>query len=106
MSDPVYVQIPPSELQRLLGEAARLGAEAALDSVAGRLDRALDLLERSGSHKAVLTTREAAEYAGVKPATVLDWIRRGLAATDRGGSAGYAVRKSELDDWIAGGGPP
>ena len=68
--------------------------------------RALDLLERSGSHKAVLTTREAAEYAGVKPATVLDWIRRGLAATDRGGSAGYAVRKSELDDWIAGGGPP
>lgn len=106
MSDPIYVKIPPSELQRLLDEAARAGAEAALVSVADRLDRALDLLERSGSHKAVLTTREAAEYAGVKPGTILDWIRRGLDATNRSGSAGYVVRKSALDDWIADGGPP
>lgn len=104
MSDPVYVQVPPSELRRMLDAAAQAGAEAALRSVADRLDRALDLLERSGSHKSVLSTREAAEYAGVRPATVLSWIRGGLPATDRGGSAGYVVRKADLDGWIAGDG--
>ena len=105
MSDPVYVQIPPTELRRLLDEAARAGAEAALRSVADRLDRTLDLIERSGSHKAVLTTREAAEYADVTPDTVRAWVKRGLLASDRGGSAGNAFRKGVLDDWIAGGAP-
>ena len=102
VSEPIYVQIPPAELKRLLDDAARTGAEEALRSVSDRLNRTLDLLERSGSHKATLSTREAADYADVTPDTIRAWIKRGLRAHDRSGSAGYAVRKSDLDDWIAG----
>lgn len=97
---PIVVQLPLSELERIIERAAQAGAAAALSTLAPRLDRALATIERSGAHKTVLTTAEAGTYAGVKPGTVLGWIKDGLEATRRGGSAGYAIRKADLDDWL------
>lgn len=97
----VIVHIPNSELDRRIREAAAEGARRALEEIAPRLDRALRLIEDTGAAKGVLTTAEAAAYADVKPGTVLDWIGRGLPANKRGGSAGYAIRKVDIDEWLS-----
>lgn len=50
-----------------------------------------------------INTKEAAEFLGVKPATIRDWIRKdkGIPAHKIGKQ--WKFKCSELDDWIASG---
>lgn len=97
-----YVRISISEIRRLSRDAARIGAETMMGKLADRQERVLRHVERSGSHKRVMSTREAAQYAGVKSASVRRWIKEGLVAHDRGGRAGYRIEKDDLDRFLAG----
>lgn len=104
MSEDIYVRITMTELHRIAKEAGQAGAEAALKSLSPRLDHILDAIELSAGLKPVMTTREAADYAGVQPGTILTWIKGGLKAEQRGGSAGYAILRDDIDDWRLSGG--
>ena len=46
---------------------------------------------------------EAAEYFGVKPATVRDWIRKGKEIPARKIGKQWKFKYSELDAWVKSG---
>lgn len=46
---------------------------------------------------------EAAEYLGVKPATVRDWIKKGKSVPARKIGKQWKFKYSELDQWIKSG---
>ena len=45
---------------------------------------------------------EAAEYLGVKPATVRDWIKKTTIPANKIGKQ-WKFKKSELDEWVKSG---
>lgn len=87
------------EVEALLRAERRATVVAVLDEIMPRLRPLLDAFETRGGLKEVMTTREAADYAGVKRKTIHEWVKQGMPATDRGGSAGYAIHRSDLDAW-------
>lgn len=48
-------------------------------------------------------TKEAAEYLGVQPATIRDWIRKGKDIPRRKIRKAWKFKLSELKEWIASG---
>lgn len=57
--------------------------------------------ERFRVGDAVLSTAQAADRMGVSTTFVRTLIKRGeLAATLIGGTAGYRIRASAVDDWL------
>ena len=48
-------------------------------------------------------TKEAAEYLGVQPATIRDWIRKGKDIPRRKIGKAWKCKLSELGEWIASG---
>lgn len=90
----------PEEVEQLLRAERRATVRAVLDEIAPRLMPFLDTVETRAGFKEVMTTREAADYAGVKRKTIHEWVKHGLPATDRGGSAGFVFRKADLDEWL------
>ncbi len=46
---------------------------------------------------------EAAEYLGVKPVTIRDWIRRGKEIPAHKIGKQWKFKFSELDDWVKSG---
>jgi len=50
-----------------------------------------------------INIEEAAEYFGVKPATVRDWIRKGKEIPARKIGKQWKFKYSELDAWVKSG---
>lgn len=50
-----------------------------------------------------INTNEAAEFLGVKPATIRDWIRKGKDIPRRKIGRGWKFKYSELDAWAKSG---
>ena len=48
-------------------------------------------------------TKEAAEYLGVKPATIRDWIRKGKDIPRKKIGKAWKFKRSELEEWISSG---
>ena len=48
-------------------------------------------------------TNEAAEYLGVKPATIRDWIRKGKDIPRKKIGKAWKLKLSELEEWVASG---
>lgn len=48
-------------------------------------------------------TKEAAEYLGVQPATIRDWIRKGKDIPRKKIGKAWKFKLSELEEWIASG---
>ena len=48
-------------------------------------------------------TKEIAEYLGVQPATIRDWIRKGKDIPRKKIGKAWKFKLSELDEWIASG---
>lgn len=46
---------------------------------------------------------EAAEYLGVKPATIRDWIRKGKDIPAHKIGKFWKFKRSELDNWVQSG---
>ena len=46
---------------------------------------------------------EAAEYLGVKPATIRDWIRKGICIPAHKIGKQWKFKCKELDDWVNSG---
>ena len=46
---------------------------------------------------------EAAEYLGVKPGTIRDWIRKGKDVPAHKIGKLWKFKKSELDEWVNSG---
>lgn len=99
MTSDVFIKMTPAQLAELARDAGRAGAEAAVAALSERHSDVLRIVERSGVAKTVMTTREAARYAGVSPSTVRKWIASGMPATPRGGRAGHAIRRDDIDAW-------
>lgn len=99
MPEPV-VQLTFSQLNDFAREAGRAGGELVLDRLSEQHRNVLQIVERTGAHKTVLSTNEAARYAGVTPGTIRKWIRDGMTATKIGGRAGFQIRRVDLDDWL------
>ena len=45
---------------------------------------------------------EVAEYLGVRPSTIRDWIKKGTIPANKIGKQ-WKFKKSELDEWIRSG---
>ena len=50
-----------------------------------------------------ISTDEAAEHLGVKPATIREWIKRGTGIPTHKIGRFYKFKKSELDDLVNSG---
>ncbi len=98
MSEPI-IQLTPSQLNVFAREAGRAGGQYVYDRLSEENRSVVRMVERTGAHKSVLSTREAATYAGVGVGTVRRWVRDGMPAANIGGRAGYQIRKSDLDNW-------
>ena len=48
-------------------------------------------------------TNEAAEYLGVKPATIRDWIRKGKDIPRKKIGKPWKFKRSELAEWVSSG---
>ena len=48
-------------------------------------------------------TKEAAQYLGVKPATIRDWIRKGKGIPAQKIGKQWKFKCSELDEWVKSG---
>ena len=48
-------------------------------------------------------TTEAAEYLGVKPATIRDWIRKGKGIPKKKIGKAWKFKLSELEEWVSSG---
>ena len=48
-------------------------------------------------------TKEAAQYLGVKPATIRDWIRKGKGIPAQKIGKQWKFKCSELDAWVKSG---
>lgn len=48
-------------------------------------------------------TNEAAEFLGVKPATIRDWIRKGKDIPRKKVGKAWKFKYSELDSWVQSG---
>lgn len=46
---------------------------------------------------------EAAEYLGIKPGTIRDWIRKGKNIPARKIGKQWKFKRAELDDWVSSG---
>jgi len=85
---------------RALDELGPATIDRLADLVAARLAE-----RRAAGEEPLLSVREAAEVAGAHPNTVRKAIRRGALAV-----AGYLgkrprLRRSDIDEWVAGGRP-
>ncbi len=49
------------------------------------------------------STKEAAEYLGVKPATIRDWIRKGKDIPRKKVGKLWKFKLSELEEWVSSG---
>ena len=96
--DEPLVRVTLSEL-RAWGEA--IAQKAAGRAVSEILSRGHSLeIERE---PAAVTTRQAAERAGVSVPTVREWIKRGqLPARNVGGRGGYRISAAALDAFLEG----
>ena len=52
------------------------------------------------TNKTFLTTKEAAEYLGIKPSTLYKYIKQGVIPAFKIGSL-WRFKKSALDRWIS-----
>ena len=95
----LVIQLTSSQLNDFAREAGRAGGKYVYDRLSEENRAVVQMVERTGAHKTVLSTREAATYAGVGAGTVRRWIGDGMPATKVGGRAGYQIRKADLDDW-------
>ncbi len=50
-----------------------------------------------------INIEEAAEYLGVKPATIRDWIRKGKDIPAKKIGKQWKFKRSELDAWVNSG---
>jgi len=50
-----------------------------------------------------ISLEEAAEYLGVKPTTIRDWIRKGKEVPAKKVGKQWKFKCSELDEWINSG---
>ena len=50
-----------------------------------------------------INIEEAAEYLGVKPATIRDWIRKGKDIPAKKIGKQWKFERSELDQWVQSG---
>lgn len=50
-----------------------------------------------------INIEEAAEYLGVKPATIRDWIRKGKDIPAKKIGKQWKFKLSELDQWVQSG---
>lgn len=50
-----------------------------------------------------ISTNEAAEYLGVKPATIRDWIRKGKDIPRKKVGKLWKFKLSELEEWVSSG---
>lgn len=50
-----------------------------------------------------ISTKEAADYLGVQPATIRDWIRKGKDIPRRKIGKAWKFKLSELDAWVNSG---
>ena len=50
-----------------------------------------------------ISTNEAAEYLGVKPATSRDWIRKGKDIPRKKVGKLWKFKLSELEEWVSSG---
>lgn len=50
-----------------------------------------------------INIEEAAEYLGVKPATIRDWIRKGKDVPTQKIGKQWKFKCSELDEWVKSG---
>lgn len=50
-----------------------------------------------------ISTDEAAEHLGVKPATIREWIKKGTGVPTHKIGRFYKFKKSELDEWVNSG---
>ncbi len=48
-------------------------------------------------------TPEAAEYLGVKPVTIRDWIRKGKDIPRKKIGKAWKFKLSELEEWVSSG---
>ncbi len=48
-------------------------------------------------------TAEAAEYLGVKPVTIRDWIRKGKDIPRKKIGKAWKFKLSELEEWVSSG---
>lgn len=46
---------------------------------------------------------EAAEYLGIKPGTIRDWIRKGKNIPAHKIGKHWKFKRAELDDWVSSG---
>ena len=46
---------------------------------------------------------EAAEYLGIKPGTIRDWIRKGKNIPAHKIGKQWKFKRAELDDWVSSG---
>ena len=98
MSEPVF-HLTLSQLNDFARQAGRAGGEYVYERLAGENRAVVRMVEQSGAHKTVLSTNEAATYAGVGTGTIRRWVRDGMPATKVGGRAGFQIRKADIDDW-------
>ena len=93
---PIYVQITPEELRRLLVEAAEEGARRYEERTRDREDQRVR--EVVLASKEVLTTSEAAKWVGRDEQTIRRWIAAGLPATKR--RSAWRIRKEDLEAYL------
>lgn len=104
------VTIPLHELERYVQEAAERGYRKAAEERERLMSALADDLDKP-HRKPVLTVQEAADYAHRDPATIRRWIKDGLPAARRSGTAGYRIKTTDLEAWMtdqpsSGGGVP
>lgn len=51
-----------------------------------------------------ISLEEAADYLGVKPATVREWIKKGKGVPAKKIGRQWKFKYSELDEWVNSGG--
>lgn len=98
MTEPV-IQLTPSQLNDFARQAGQAGGEYVYERLTGENRAVVRMVEQSGAHKSVMSTIEAARYAGVGAGTIRRWVRDGMPATKVGGRAGFQIRKADIDDW-------
>lgn len=90
-----------SDLRDLIREATKLALRDELPAIIREhLRPFLARQEATTDRGEALSTHAAAEYAGVSPATIREWVSAGRLRAQRAGRV-LKVRKSDLDAFLA-----
>lgn len=90
-----------SDLRDLIREATKLAIRDEVPAILREhIKQLVERDERATDRGAALSTVDAAEYVGVSPATIREWVNAGQLRAQRAGRV-LKVRRGDLDAFLA-----